>query len=71
MAESAKTSKKRTVRPVYAIMSVTGTDGEPMEGLTKENVTIHSVHKDAGEVLDKLDTGSMPPGTFYKRVALV
>jgi len=64
-----KSKKTRTARPIYAIMSVTGANGEALD-LTKENVTIHSTHKDAEDVLAMLDAGDMPPGTFYKRIAL-
>tara|TARA_R100000687_G_C6295306_1_gene93328 strand:- start:46 stop:255 length:210 start_codon:yes stop_codon:yes gene_type:complete len=69
MAEASKTPKKRTSRPLYAVMSITGEDGKVLP-VTKENVTIHSVHKDSDELLDMLDSGSMPAGTFYKRIAL-
>ena len=50
-------------------MSVTDGQGNQLQ-LTQENVTIHSTHKDANEVLDILDVGAMPAGTFYKRIAL-
>jgi|TARA_R110000803_G_scaffold143461_2_gene209512 hypothetical protein len=61
--------KTRTTKPIYAIMSVTDGQGNQLQ-LTQENVTIHSTHKDANEVLDILDVGAMPAGTFYKRIAL-
>lgn len=59
----------RTVRPVYAIMSVTDDDGKVIK-LTKENVTIHRVEKEADTVLELLDSGTLPLGSFYKRIAL-
>jgi|TARA_R110000823_G_scaffold29934_3_gene86260 hypothetical protein len=59
----------RTVKPVYVIMSVQDETGKTLM-LTKENVTIHSVEKNADIVLDKLDAGELPVGSFYKRVAL-
>ena len=68
MAE-AKEKQKRTVKPVYAIMSVQDSNGNTMD-LTKENVTIHSVEKNADAVLDALDAGELPAGSFYKRIAL-
>ena len=67
MADKDTSAKTRKARPVYAIMSVTDTDGKPLM-LTKENVTIHSVHKDADEVLEMLEAGHAP-GTFHKRIA--
>jgi len=59
----------RTVKPVYVIMSVQDETGKTLM-LTKENVTIHSVEKNADIVLDTLDAGELPVGSFYKRVAL-
>tara|TARA_Y100000296_G_scaffold82229_1_gene111034 strand:+ start:1817 stop:2041 length:225 start_codon:yes stop_codon:yes gene_type:complete len=59
----------RTTKPVYVIMQVRDNDGSIMD-LTKENVEIISVHKDAGEVLEALDGGALSAGTFYKRVPL-
>jgi hypothetical protein len=70
MADEKKVAKKtRTVKPVYAIMSVTDSNGNALD-LTKENVIIHSVEKDAEAVLGALETGSLPAGSFYKRIAL-
>ena len=59
----------RTVKPVYVVMNVKDNEGNVLN-VTKENVNIVSVHKDAGAVLALLDGGSLPQGTFYKRVAL-
>ena len=70
MAEASKTPKKRNSRPLYAVMSITDDDGKVLTSVTKENVTVHSVHKDSDELLDMLDSGAMPAGTFYKRIAL-
>jgi hypothetical protein len=70
MAEGMKQKGKRTVKPVYAVMSITGSDGKQIQGITKESVTIHSVHKNSDELLDMLDSGGLPAGTFYKRIAL-
>jgi len=64
-----KTKATRTVKPVYAIMSVQDNEGKTL-AITKENVTIHTVEKNADAVLDALDTGSLPAGSFYKRIAL-
>ena len=73
MAEDKSADKKtrftRTQRPVYAIMSVQDNDGQDL-GFTKENVTIHRVEKNAESVLEALDAGSLPKGSFYKRIAL-
>ena len=65
MADEKKQKTTRTVKPVYAIMSI---DGHP--ALTKEEVKIHSVMKNADDVLEALDGGTLPEGTFYKRIAL-
>ena len=69
MAEDKKPKATRTVKPVYAIMSVKDMDGNPLS-LNKECVEIHSVEKNAEAVLDALEKGTMPAGTFYKRIAL-
>ena len=69
MADTEKKKGTRTVKPVYVIMSVADDNGNTI-ALAKENVTVHSVHKDAGDVLDALDAGSLPAGSFYKRIAL-
>ena len=68
MADEKKKAT-RTVKPVYAIMSVKDDNGSIIS-LTKENVTVHSVEKNADAVLDALDAGSLPSGSFYKRIAL-
>jgi hypothetical protein len=68
MAEEKKKAT-RTVKPVYAVMSVEDNEGNTI-ALTKENVTIHQVVKNADDLLDILDSGSLPAGTFYKRIAL-
>ncbi len=65
----AKAKKTRTTKPVYVVMQVEDNDGNVIK-LAKENVTVLSVHKDAGELLDKLDAGGLPEGAFYKRIAL-
>jgi len=67
--DTPKKKQTRTVKPVYAIMSVQDNSGNTID-LTKENVTIHSVEKNADAVLDALDAGSLPSGSFYKRIAL-
>ncbi len=67
--EKSKAKATRTVKPVYAIMSVVDANGNAME-LTKENVTIHAVEKNADAVLDALDAGTLPQGSFYKRISL-
>lgn len=59
----------RTVKPVYVVMNVTDNDGNTI-ALTKENVNIVSVHKNSDELLDILDSGGIPEGSFYKRVPL-
>jgi flagellar basal body rod protein FlgB len=67
VASRAKTT--RTVKPVYAIMSVQDANGNTV-ALTKENVTIHAVEKSADAVLEAMDAGTLPAGSFYKRISL-
>jgi hypothetical protein len=71
MAEQGtkKAKATRTVKPVYAIMSVQDNEGKTIS-LTRENVTIHDVVKSADDVLEMLESGSLPAGTFHKRIAL-
>ena len=68
MGEDKLVEKKkkatRSAKPVYAIMSVQDSTGTTMD-IAKENVTIHRV-----EVLEALDAGTLPNGSFYKRIAL-
>ena len=70
MADSKTSTKTRTAKPVYAVMSVTDSDGNVMTGLTKESVVVHGVYKDADALLALLDSGNLPTGAFYKRIAL-
>ncbi len=67
--KATKAKQTRTIKPVYAIMSVQDDNGATL-ALAKENVTIHSVEKSADAVLDALDAGGLPNGSFYKRIAL-
>jgi hypothetical protein len=69
MADAPAKKATRTVKPVYAVMSVQDNEGKTIS-LTKENVTIHQVVKNADDLLDILDSGDLPTGTFYKRIAL-
>ncbi len=73
MGEDKPVEKKkkatRSAKPVYAIMSVQDNTGTTMD-IAKENVTIHRVEKNAEEVLEALDAGTLPNGSFYKRIAL-
>ena len=64
-----KTKGTRTVKPVYAVMSVEDNDGNTLN-LNKENVTIHQVVKNADDLLEIMESGGLPAGTFYKRIAL-
>ena len=59
----------RTVKPVYAVISVKDDDGNVLP-LRKENVTIHQVVKNAEELLGIMDSGGLPANTFYKRIPL-
>ena len=68
MADEKKKAT-RTVKPVYAIMSVEDNDGNTI-AVTKENVKVHAVMKNADDGLEALDAGNLPAGTFYKRIAL-
>ena len=64
MAEEKK-KLTRTVKPVYAVMSIKG-----HANVTKEDVTIHRVVKNADDLLEIMDSGGLAEGTFYKRIAL-
>ena len=59
MAEASHTPKKRNSRPLYAVMSITDSEGKVVTSATKEQVTIHSVHKDSDELLDLMDSGNL------------
>jgi len=59
----------RTVKPVYAVMSIEDNDGKTLN-VSKENVTIHQIVKNADDLLEIMDSGGLPHGTFYKRIAL-
>ena len=50
-------------------MTVKDDDGNVLD-LRTENVTVLSVHKNADELIEVLDGGSLAKGTFYKRIAL-
>ncbi len=69
MADAPKTKKARTVKPVYAVMQVKDNAGDPI-ALTKDNVTVLSVHKSADDLLAILEGDGLPEGSFYKRIAL-
>jgi hypothetical protein len=71
MVESTTVKPKatRTVKPIYVIMSIQDNEGKTIN-VTKENVTIHQVEKDADAVLNALDAGTLPNGSFYKRISL-
>jgi|TARA_Y100000034_G_scaffold56993_1_gene69707 hypothetical protein len=71
MAEAEAKTKKftRTVKPVYVVMQVKDDSGNVIS-LTKENVEILSTHKNADDLLTILDSGGLPHGSFYKRIAL-
>lgn len=64
-----KAKMTRTAKPVYAIMSIQDSNGNTIP-VTKEQVTVHAVEKNADAVLDALDAGTLPAGSFYKRIAL-
>ena len=65
----ARTKGTRTAKPVYAVMQVKDNNDNPIP-LTKENVEILGVYKDADALLTILDNDELPDGAFYKRIAL-
>ena len=69
MAEDRKTKTTRTVKPVFAVMTVRDNEGKVIN-LSKENVEIVSIHKNAEELLSVLDGAGLPAGSFFKRIAL-
>ena len=70
MADEKKATKgTRTVKPGFAVMTVRDNDGNVIN-LSKENVEIVSIHKNAEELLSVLDGAGLPAGSFFKRIAL-
>ena len=69
MAEDKKAKTSRTAKPVFAVMPVRDDAGNVIN-LTKENVEIVSIHKNAEELLSVLDGAGLPAGSFFKRIAL-
>tara|TARA_Y100000296_G_C5027536_1_gene183058 strand:+ start:70 stop:282 length:213 start_codon:yes stop_codon:yes gene_type:complete len=69
MAEDKKAKASRTAKPVFAVMTVRDDAGNVIN-LTKENVEIVSIHKNAEELLSVLDGAGLPAGSFFKRIAL-
>ena len=69
MAEDKKAKASRTAKPVFAVMTVRDDAGNVIN-LTKENVEIVSIHKNAEEWLSVLDGAGLPAGSFFKRIAL-
>lgn len=67
-AKSDKPKQKRTIRPVYVVFRVTDDSGSVIR-LTKDNVEVIGVHKDADALLTLMD-GGLGEGCFYKRIAL-
>jgi hypothetical protein len=67
-AKSDKPKQKRTIKPVYVVFRVTDNNGSVIH-LTKDNVEVIAVHKDADSLLTLMDSG-LEEGCFYKRVAL-
>tara|TARA_R110000751_G_scaffold281707_1_gene384709 strand:+ start:62 stop:271 length:210 start_codon:yes stop_codon:yes gene_type:complete len=59
----------RTARPVFAVMSIKDVDGNPIK-VYKEQVTVHSVHKDAEELLELVESGTLPTNSFYVRIKM-
>jgi|TARA_R110000823_G_C15652271_1_gene471102 hypothetical protein len=68
MTEQAKTLT-RTAKPVFAVMTVNDEDGNPMR-VHKEQVIVHSVHKNAEELLELMDDNKLPPNSFHKLIKL-
>ena len=59
----------RTARPVFAVMSIKDVDGNPIK-VYKEQATVHSVHKDAEELLELVESGTLPTNSFYVRIKM-
>jgi|APSaa5957512535_1039671.scaffolds.fasta_scaffold471537_1 hypothetical protein len=66
--EKQKAKATRTVKPVFALMTVTNDAGEVLD-VTKENVTILGIYKNAEELLEVMDSGKAP-GSFFKKIQL-
>tara|TARA_Y100000310_G_scaffold122525_2_gene121218 strand:- start:9676 stop:9882 length:207 start_codon:yes stop_codon:yes gene_type:complete len=64
MADSPNKGKTFT-RPVYIVMRVLDSDGNPIE-LDRSQIEIKAVTRDAGDALGAMDSGE--PGLTYKKV---
>ncbi len=72
MGEERPVEKKkitRTAKPEFAILSVKDNAGQTID-IPKENVTVHQVVNNADLLVDALDSGSHPKGSFYIRIPL-
>lgn len=64
-----KPKATRTVKPVFAVMSVNDKDGNALD-VHKDQVQVHGVYKNAEELLEIMESGGLPAGTFYKLIKL-
>jgi len=66
--EKAKPKQTRTKKPIYIVMQVTDTEGNPIQ-VTKEQINILGGFTDAEKVLDAIESGEYP-GSVYKKVSM-
>lgn len=66
MAEEKK-KVTRQAKPTYAVMSVSDGNGGSLD-VSKDDVVIHGMYKNADELLGVLEGGGLPAGTFYKLI---
>ena len=64
-----KAKLTRTVKPVFAVMSIGDGAGGAL-AVSRDDVTIHGVYKNAEELLGVMDDGGLPKGAFYKQIKL-
>ena len=53
-------------RPLFVVLSVLGTDGQPME-ISKDRIQVLAVTRRADELLEALESGKYP-NAVYKKV---
>lgn len=68
MAENQAPAKKRTQKPIYAVLQILDKNGDPV-ALPKEQIKVIGGFRNADGVLDMIEGGKFPHAV-YKRVPL-
>ena len=66
--EKAKPAFTRTQRPVYVAMKILNDKGDPV-AFPKDQINVVKADKDAGTILDIMESGKYPHVT-YKKIPL-